>query len=827
MTSDRIRRFSYRSALWISVGVLLAATTWACSRIAAASATAASTYFVLIVALAALDGLASSLVFSLIAAGCLDYFFFEPRYSLAIAKMGDVVALLAFIIVSSIVATLVQRVRGLEGLQNRQLARQGFTHETFIYEGNQTITLRQTSEVNLAEAQKLSHTGSFGWHANSGQVFWSDEMFRIYGFDPGNKPTAEMALQRIHPDDLEHALDVLRNATKNRRGFDLQHRIVMPDASVKYLHIVGRVIKDGPDALEYVGAIMDMTERRRTEEELRRNEERYRYLFRYCPVPLFQIDTRQLIELFGKVFAQGITDFSAYLDNNPDFTRRVAEAHVIIDANQRAVEMFGARDATELFGPTTRIWGPNPESYRRALESRFRGDSVFQDEIKVQAIDGHLIDALVTLGRPDLVTLGRSDTVSHIGLNFIALVDITERVRAREAQRLNEQRYRYLFDYSPVALLQVNSQPRLTFLDELRSRGISNITAYMRENPDVLENFMDMDVIEDINQRTVQMFGARSASELRGSTARFWRRSPGAFLLALESRLRREATFQAEIEVDTLDDRVINVLVTVGRPDNPALSFLSFVDVTDRVRATEALQKLQAEFARAARISILGELVGSIAHEINQPLSAIITNGEVALRWLGRPVPNAAKAEQAAQRIVDNAKRTAEIISRIRTMAAGQAPQHMELSFHALIRESIEFLSHEINSNSIKISIEKPPSLPHLIGDQVQLQQVVVNLILNAIQAMVHAKVSRPTILIRIGLADEAVYCTFEDCGPGIDPRHLGSLFDSFFTTKDAGMGMGLPIAKSIVESHGGHLSVDNETPLGGARFTVVLPIEK
>ncbi|HEX4410267.1 MAG TPA: PAS domain S-box protein [Xanthobacteraceae bacterium] len=1001
ITLDRIK-LGYRGGLWVAGLVLLAAVTWICFRFKVNSATAASAYLIIIVALALLDNFAVSLVFSVIAAGCLDFFFFQPLYSLVVGKSQDLVTLAGFIGTAFVVATLVQNIRHLRDMPGQPGL--GFIRDTFIYGSPLPITLQRTQEPNLFEAQKLSRTGSFGWHAHTGQVFWSDEMFRIYGFDPASKPTAEMAMQRTHPDDALSAAPILRDATKNRQSFDLKHRIVMPDGSVKHLHVVARVIKDEPGALEYIGAVMDVSEQKWAEEELRRNEQRYRYLFQYSPVPLFQIDTRVLMKLFAEIDAQSIADFSAYLDENPDFMRRVVEAHVVVDANQRAVEMFGARNASELLGSTARIWGPNPIAYRQALESRFRGDTIFQDEIKVEALDGRLIDALVTLGRPDVV-LGRPDAADNAGLNFIALVDITERVRAREAlkdseqryralfeearhtqdmlaqneqgyrhlfeyspvalaqiragqraalfeelhdqgvtnlrahldahpgflrqvmeastienvnrrmvemfgarstaellgptlriwqrspeaflrgiesrfrgeaifqeemevetldgrlinvvvtvarpeavggpginfigfvditnqvrareaEKLNEQRYRYLFDYSPAPLVRVNSQPRLAIIEELRAQGITDVAAYMREHPDVLDKFMDCDVIEDVNQRTLEIFGAREASELVGSSARFWRRSPDVFLKALESRLRGESFFQAEIEVDTLDGRPINVVVTVARPGNRDLTFLSFVDVSDRVRATEALQKLQADFSRAARVSMLGELAASITHEINQPLAAMMTNAEVALRWLHANTPNIAKAEQAAQRIVDDAKRTADIISRIRAMAAGRTPRHIEVPLHEIVGETIDFLSHEINANNVRVSLDIPHSLPPLIGDRIQLQQVVVNLLLNAIQAMAHAKVSRPALAIRVTCADETLHCTFEDSGPGIPPQHLEHLFDSFFTTKDAGMGMGLPISKSIIESHGGHLSGDNLSGLGGARFIATLPVQ-
>jgi PAS domain S-box-containing protein len=344
----------------------------------------------------------------------------------------------------------------------------------------------------------------------------------------------------------------------------------------------------------------------------------------------------------------------------------------------------------------------------------------------------------------------------------------------------------------------------------------------------VLNQVMDASVIQNVNRRMVEMFGAHHADELMGTTRRIWQRSPEAYWRGIESRFRGEEIFQEEMEVETLDGRVINVVVTVARPEAVGalgINFIGFVDISDRVKAIEMLQRVQAEFAHAARVSILGELAASIAHEINQPLAAIMTNAEAALRWLNRPQAVVQKAGDAMQRIVGDARRAADIISRVRAMAGGRVPKPTALSLHEVVADAIAFLSHEIRARSVQISLEVPETLPRLSGDRIQLQQVVVNLVINAIQAMHQAEIQRPALLIRSSLMDdETVRCTFEDGGRGIDADHLGRLFDSFFTTKESGMGMGLAVSRSIIEAHGGRLLVDNESALGGARFTMMLP---
>jgi C4-dicarboxylate-specific signal transduction histidine kinase len=256
------------------------------------------------------------------------------------------------------------------------------------------------------------------------------------------------------------------------------------------------------------------------------------------------------------------------------------------------------------------------------------------------------------------------------------------------------------------------------------------------------------------------------------------------------------------------------------------VSLVGIIDITEQVRAQARLNELQAEFAHAARISVLGELAASIAHEINQPLGTMLTNGETALRWLNRPEPDLAKARDLIQRVADDGRRAADIIASIRQMAAGRAPQQAKLSLDDLITDSMVLLRHEMQSKRISISLDLAPALPQITADRIQLQQVIVNLVINAAQAMAQAGTERRALLIQTKLSGaDAVCCTFEDSGPGIGPGHLDGLFDRFFTTKEAGIGLGLPISRSIIEAHGGQIRADNKSVFGGARFSFLLPI--
>jgi len=227
-----------------------------------------------------------------------------------------------------------------------------------------------------------------------------------------------------------------------------------------------------------------------------------------------------------------------------------------------------------------------------------------------------------------------------------------------------------------------------------------------------------------------------------------------------------------------------------------------------------------------SRVFSLGALTASIAHEVNQPLASIVTSGETGLRWLDQQEPNFEKVQQVLKRVVNDARRAAGVIDRIRTMASKGAPKQSETALTEIITESTALLHHEIQSRDVSILLDLASHLPRVMVDRIQLQQVIVNLVINAVQAMTKSEVAHKKIAIRTQQIDaETVCCIVEDSGSGIDAEHLRHLFDSFFTTKETGMGLGLPIARSIVEAHNGRIRADNESALGGARFIFELPV--
>ncbi|MBB6409223.1 PAS domain-containing sensor histidine kinase [Mesorhizobium sangaii] len=261
------------------------------------------------------------------------------------------------------------------------------------------------------------------------------------------------------------------------------------------------------------------------------------------------------------------------------------------------------------------------------------------------------------------------------------------------------------------------------------------------------------------------------------------------------------------------------------RQGNPTSVLETNNDITERKRAENALQLAQAELAHVARMSTLGELAASIAHEINQPLAAIVNGAGAGLRWLDRQPPDLDEARQMLTRILKDGNRAADVIGRIRALVRKSPVKMDRLAINDVVLDVIALARSDIERNRAVLRTRLADDLPPIQGDRVQLQQALLNLVVNAIEAM---RDHEPRELLITSGNDEAqnVVVTVHDSGPGLDPETVGRIFQSFFTTKADGMGMGLSICRSIVEAHGGQLSARPNEPRG-ARFEIALPREQ
>jgi PAS domain S-box-containing protein len=295
----------------------------------------------------------------------------------------------------------------------------------------------------------------------------------------------------------------------------------------------------------------------------------------------------------------------------------------------------------------------------------------------------------------------------------------------------------------------------------------------------------------------------------------------------IEAAVREKKDYELDVRL-ALPDGSTKHAHAVGRALTNGAGELEFIgtlmDITDRKQAEQSLQTAQAQLAHMARVITMGELAASIAHEVNQPLAAVVANASACLRWLGGSNPNLDEARATVTRIIKEGTRAGEVVGRIRSLMKKTPPRMSSLDINQVINEVLVLTGHEIHRHGVSLRTELADGLPAVTGDAVQLQQVMLNLILNAIDATsAKSEEQRELFLTSQSLGPDHIVITVQDSGVGIDPRKVDQLFEPFFTTKTSGLGMGLSISRSAVEAHGGHLwATPNEGP--GATFQFSLP---
>lgn len=414
----------------------------------------------------------------------------------------------------------------------------------------------------------------------------------------------------------------------------------------------------------------------------------------------------------------------------------------------------------------------------------------------------------------------------------VAVVETSRDVTARRADevrlRYSEHRYRNLFQAMAAAFWEIDFSGVDDVLRRVHRAGVKDFAGHFAAHPDDVREMMRAARVIDVNDQTVRLFGGGSDKQaLLRDLEPFWAEGcEHVFTDGILAGMAGRPNYSTETRLRALDGREFDALFTASFPPDTmgkGTLVIGVIDISERKRAERELQKAQSDFAHAARVSMLGELTASIAHEINQPLAAIATNGEAGLRWLNRDVPDLGEVQQITTRIVADARRAADIILRIRALASNHAPEQSMTRINAVIRDSVKVLRHEIDANRVALTLDLADDLPDVMADRVQLQQVIVNLAINAIHAMADQAGPR-RLAFKTGLDGDTLVASVEDNGSGIGTHDPARLFDSFFTTKAGGMGIGLAVCRSIVEAHGGWITAENRAG-GGARLAFTLPV--
>jgi PAS domain S-box-containing protein len=637
--------------------------------------------------------------------------------------------------------------------------------ETDIEDQRRAEDAVRRSEAYLTQAQRLSRTGSFGWRPSTGEIFWSEETFRIFQYDRTTKPTVEIILQRVHPEDATEVKQTIERASQDGKHFEHEYRLVMPDGSVKHAHVVAHALSDESGSLEFVGAVMDVTEQHQARaalekafDDIQKSEERLRLTLDTIPS----------------------TVVSSLPDGSIDFI------------NQRWVEYHGLTLEDLRREGLEAVY--HPEDRKRNMDRRraaIAAGTPFEYEARLRRADGVYRWQLVH-------NVPLRDEVGNIVKWYGTSIDIEDRKRAEEAQRESEQRFR---DYAETASDWFWETGR----DHRFTRVWQHLDSTGGEPPSRI-GLTRWDYATDVESRPEEWGLYRATLDAHQPFRDF-----------VYSAIRRDGSTV--------------YLRTSGKPFFDAKGdFLGYrgvaADVTAAVRADqaeEALRNVQAELAHVTRVTTLGELTASIAHEVNQPLAAIVTNGGACLRWLARDVPDLDEVRAAVERMINDGNRAAEVIQRVRALAKKTDAPKMPLPINGVIEEVLLLLQPEVLSHQALLRLELASELPLLLADRIQLQQVIINLVINGMEAMTPVT-DRPRELKILSQREaDQVLVAVQDSGVGIDPEHVDRLFNSFFTTKPSGMGMGLSICRSIIEAHGGKLWASCNIG-AGATFQFTLP---
>jgi len=993
----------------------------------------------------------------------------------------------------------------------------------------------QRSESYLSEAQKLSHTGSIGHNVVTGGIFWSDETYRILQFDLNTKPTLDQILERVHPEDRLGVQETLDRLIQTSSNWDFEHRLLMPDGSVKHVHVVADATSNELNQVEYIGAVIDLTAAKQAQEELRRSEEKYRELMQLSPDAIYILDEkgnlvlsnpaglellrctpeeassfniaetclpeeralagkrirelnrgssykieRTVLRRDGSTFLAEISTFPVRNGLTQSLVRDITERSRAQQILQRSEFYLSQGEklshagswAYDVSNKKIIFWSPenyrlkqhdpsqplptleemrasfSPEDWAVAMEHwqrSIRAATDFDFEARQLLPDGSIQNIRV-IGHPLVNESG--DVVEIIGITR----DITEQVQAKvalekafvELQR-SEDRLRLIVDTIPAQVWSTGSDGSLEFANQ-RWREFTGLSTddvmggrwRSAIHPDDLEAvsevwssstasdapssecearlrsfdgeyrwflFRSVPLYDDggkvakrygtstdiedrkraegalrASEHTLRMmlnsiaglvtthaptgelelanqpfldYTGETLEELKdyahvvhpddfsGAMAHWANSLATGEPLSVEARLRRkdgvyrwfnvssrplrdpegritrwyslltdieqqksvEAALRTSERELTLIVETIPALVWCASPSGEltcvnqriseyigvplenltengwaqfihphdlesvarnwshsvatgeffeaqcrlrradgvyhwvhSLSQLGFdsqggktrwyglfLDIDDRMSIEESLRIVQDRLSRAAQTARIAELSASIAHEINQPLAAIVLNGHACLRWLAAQPPHLPNAYEAAERIVSNGKDAGEVVQRIRALFKKSEAERTTLNVNHVIYEVVRLLSGEIDRERVVVETRFADDLPDIVGDRIQLQQLVLNLLLNGIEAM-NPVVNRPKRLLVCSKrqGSDNILVEISDSGEGL--KDAERIFDSFYTTKPNGMGMGLAICRSITESHNGRLWAESRDD-SGATFCFTLPV--
>jgi PAS domain S-box-containing protein len=608
-------------------------------------------------------------------------------------------------------------------------------------------------EAYLAEAQRLSHTGTFALNLDTGERVWSDETYRIYEYDRAMKPTVDMILQRIHPQDRALAQQVIERTSQTAEDYEHESRLLLADGRVKYLYSVAHALKDASGNREFVGAVTDITERKTAEEKIRHNERELRTLVEAIPAYV------------GTALPDGSVDF-------------ISQSWLDYTGFSREQGMGGG-------------WASviHPDDIDRVLSNWQAGlaaGASVEHELRCRRADGTYQWFLYR-------SLPLRDDGGNVVKWYGTLTNIDALKETESALQMREHELLGVIETIPSMLwsLWPSGEP-----NHLSQRLIEYFGVPLGEF--VNRGWLSL-IHPDDREETAKVFFRAIETGETFSVMHRMRRADGEYRWhhAMGQPLRD--------------------------PQGKIIQWYGIsIDIDERKRAEDHLLDTRIKLAKASRLATVAELAGSIAHELNQPLMSMLANAQAAKKWLNAAPTDVTEVNSSIERIIRDARAADETMQHIRALFKQESFEKIDVKVPDILHEVVRIVQEDPKKRDISIECHFKESLPAVSIDQIQIQQVFINLIVNAIEALEGQQVA-PRVTLRAAVTDsDKMLIQVIDNGPGVhDPERI---FDAFMTTKEKGMGIGLAVSRSIVEAHGGRLWAENNKA-GGATFNVALPL--
>ena len=644
---------------------------------------------------------------------------------------------------------------------------QDITDRKRIEEERQNLSYAlQQSNARLEEAQRVAHIGHYEFNPIENQVTWSTELCRIWGIPPVKDPIdLGVVFEMVHPEDRELAARAVDEIIRNGSHLRYEHRIVRPDGEVRFLQVLGTVKRDASgSAYELFGTCQDITDRKLAEQTLRRNQ--------------FYLSEGERLAHMGSWASKDLG--IRWTDD---------------------LDIYWSDEVYKIYGLDPKNGTPNLQQYLAAIHPQDRASLT---EAMKKMHEQHCgCDVTNRIVRPD----GEIRYVRCVGVPVVE-------------DGVFQGFHGTTMDVTEHELLTQELRRQQAYLTEAQSLTHSGSWACNLVTREIFHS-------SDENARLYGFDPSQGPIPFDSFYSTIFPEDEPVLSAKLENAISSGADYDVEFRIRHTDG-TIRSLRGIGH-HNPSQEIGEYVgitmDITDRKRAEEErerLRQLEADLAHINRVNMMGELAAALAHEIKQPIAASITSANALLRWLAHDPPDLERARATAARIEQDGNRAADVINSLQSFfRRGTPAKHQSVDLQEIVGEMSVLLRAEADRHSITISSEFDADMPKIVANRVQLQQVLLNLMLNAIEAMKDAG-GELTIRSRTD-EDGRLLVSVSDTGVGLLAENVERIFDPFHTTKPQGTGMGLTITRSIVESHGGRVWA-NANHGAGATFSFTLP---